>query len=205
MHTGETVRRRSARPARPPEPEISPVGRIAGYATSGCLVLAGAAFLIASWDELTCSSDPATCEDVAGVGGLVSAVSLMVIAIGLWMAWNVRRRPVDEDGTSSWTWGLAIVFVLGVAVAATRIPEYSCPPGVHLDALFGLCITSTRRFDATSWLWLKRTVAIAGLVVGVTAIPSPRAVFLTAPLAVITWCVGLGWLLLDTMVRGLQR
>ena len=81
--------------------EISPAGRIAGFVTTGCIIVAGIAFIATSWDELTCAKGP-SCEDWAGAAGIVSLLALAAIGAGLRIAWTVWRRPVDPEGSSLW-------------------------------------------------------------------------------------------------------
>jgi hypothetical protein len=194
----------TTRTKRPPE-EVGPAGRIAGLTVGACLLVSGAAFLIASWDELTCTPPGPTCDDVAGTGGAVSLVALAALLAGAAVIVMTARRPVIESGSSAWTWGLAALFAVGVGLVALRLPGHTCPSGVHLTPIFNTCVDGARRFDATSWVWPKRALFVAGLVVGVTVMRSPKRVWLTAPIAATTWLVGAGWLLYDTMITGLPR
>jgi hypothetical protein len=101
-------------------------------------------------------------------------------------------------------WGLGLVFAAGLAVAATRFPNFTCPSGGHVEPALGLCIRDGgERYDATSWSWLKSIVTVAGVGLGVSIMRWSRAVWLTAPLAVIAWITGFGALLADTLARGL--
>ncbi|MGZ8598164.1 MAG: hypothetical protein ACXWXB_08185, partial [Actinomycetota bacterium] len=61
-----------------------------------------------------------------------------------------------------------MIFSIGVTLIAMRIPGHTCPDGVHLSPIFNTCIDEARRFPATSWVWPKRALLIAGLVVGFT-------------------------------------
>jgi len=97
-----------------------------------------------------------------------------------------------------------ILFSGGIAVAATRLPSFTCPFG-HLDPNFRLCIEASGRFsDPSNWIWLKALIAILGLMIGI-ALRKPKRVYLAAPIAAIAWLFGFGWLLLDTVVRGALR
>jgi hypothetical protein len=185
-------------------PEISPAGRLSALVTAGCLVVTGAAYLIESWDEFTCDPSFLPCAQLAGRAGLISILALFAVIIGVGIALTVRLRPVDETGGSGWTWSLGFLFALGVLDAVTRLPSWTCPGGMHLDALAQLCINQATRFDAASWLWLKRLIVIAGLAVGFTVIPRPRWTFVTAPIAGLTWLFGFGWLLVDTVGRNVR-
>jgi hypothetical protein len=190
---------------RRPREEIAASGRTAGVTVGLCLLVSGAAFLLASWDELTCAPAGETCDDVAGIGGAVSFVSLAVAIAGIAIVATTARRPITGSGSSAWTWGLAVIFAIGTTLIALRIPGYSCPDDIHLNPLFHTCIDGARRFDATSWVWPKRALLIAGIAVGFTLIRSPRRVWLTAPIAAAVWLAGTGWLLYDTMITGLPR
>jgi hypothetical protein len=182
----------------PPPPEISPAGRLAGYVTGACLAIAGGAFLAAAVGKIACS--PATeCQWTSALGFLVALISMGPLLAGAAILISVHRRPTDAEGDSGWTWGLAVVFAFGISVIAARLPGWTCPAGYHLDAVFGLCIDGAERFDATSWVWAKRLVTIAGLAVALTLIRRPSAARVSAPAAAAAWAVGLGWLLLDTV------
>jgi hypothetical protein len=189
---------------RPPE-DIAPAGRIAGLTVGACLLVSGVAFLVASWDELTCTPPGATCDDVAGTGGAVSLAALAAMIAGGAIAVLTARRPVLTSGSTAWTWGLGTIFAIGVGLVALRLPGYSCPDGVHLSPIFNTCVDGARRFDATSWVWPKRALFVAGVVAGATVVRSPRRVWLTAPIAALAWFAGTGWLLYDTMITGLPR
>lgn len=185
--------------------EISHVGRIAGLTVGACLAVSGTAFLIASWDELRCTPAGERCDDVAGVGGAVSFVALIVAIAGVTIVVRTARRPVTDPASDAWTWGLGTLFAIGTAVIALLIPGHSCPEGFHLSPVFEICIDGARRFDATSWVWPKRLLLAAGLVIGLTLMRSPRRVWLTAPIASVVWFAGTGWLLYETMITGLPR
>jgi hypothetical protein len=189
---------------RPPE-DIGPAGHVAGLTVGACLLVTGLSFLVASWDELTCTPPGATCDDVAGTGGAVSLAALAAMIAGGAIIVLTARRPLVASGSTAWTWGLGTIFAIGVGLVALRLPGYSCPDGVHLSPIFNTCVDGARRFDATSWVWPKRALFVAGVVAGVTVMRSPRRVWLTAPIAAAAWFAGTGWLLYDTMVTGLPR
>ncbi|HEX9122828.1 MAG TPA: hypothetical protein VF984_05640 [Actinomycetota bacterium] len=179
--------------------EISPEGRLAGYTTAASLIVMSAAYLIASWDELTCRASSG-CTQEAGKAGLVWFTALLAASSGIVIAWTIHRRPTQPEGASGWTWGLTALFTAGAWVAVTRIPSLTCPVGYHLDVGFRLCIASADRFDATSWAWLKTLLWSASALVAVTVIRSPRSVPWSAAVAAVTWSVGLGWFLYDTLL-----
>ena len=85
---------------RPPE-EVAPAGRVAGLTVGACLLVSAVAFLVASWDELTCAPPGATCDDVAGTGGAVSLAALAVMAAGGAIIVLTARRPVLASGSSA--------------------------------------------------------------------------------------------------------
>lgn len=180
-------------------PEISREGRIAGLVTAGCLLVAGVAFPIASWDELTCRSEG--CARQAGVGGLVWLGSLFALAFALATVRWIGRRPVDENGSSGWTWGLAVLSTAGAWLLVTRIPSLSCPVGYHLDVGFRLCIQGADRFDAADRVWLKSLLWAGSALLGATAIRWPRSMPWSAVAAALAWFAGTGWILHDTVGR----
>ena len=185
--------------------DVSPAGRIAGLTVGACLLVSAGAFLVASWDELRCTPAGERCDDIAGVGGAVSLAAAAAAVAGVVVVAATVRRPVSGSASSAWTWGLAVLFTIGTTLIATRIPGHTCPDGIHLTPIFNTCVDGARRFDATSWQWPKRALLVSGAVVGFTLIRSPRRVWLTAPVAAITWFAGTGWLLYDTMITGLPR
>jgi len=189
---------------RPPD-DVAPAGRVAGLTVGACLLVSGLAFLVASWDELTCTPPGATCDDVAGTGGAVSLAALAAMVAGGAIVVLTARRHVVASGSTAWTWGLGTIFAIGVGLVALRLPGHSCPDGVHLTPIFNTCVDGARRFDATSWVWPKRALFALGLVAGATVMRSPLRVWLTAPIAAVSWFAGTGWLLYDTMITGLPR
>jgi hypothetical protein len=192
---------RPTRARRPPE-EVAPTGRIAGLTVGACLAVSGVAFVVASWDELTCTPAGAECDDIAGIGGAVTFVALAVAIAGIAIMALTARRPVLESGSSAWTWGLAVIFSIGAILVAMRVPGHTCPDGVHLNPVFDICIDGARRFDATSWVWPKRALALAGLVAGFTVVRTTRRIWISTPGAAIAWFAGTGWLLYDTKLTG---
>ena len=86
--------------------DVAPAGRVAGLTVGACLLVSGLAFLVASWDELTCTPPGATCDDVAGTGGAVSLAALAAMVVGGAIVVLTARRPVVASGSTAWTWGL---------------------------------------------------------------------------------------------------
>jgi hypothetical protein len=175
--------------------------RIARLATPACLVVTGVGFLLASWDELTCVGD-SICANKAAVAALVSIGCLIAIGWSGWRGWRILRTPADElpDGPA---WGLGILFTVGAIATALLIPVARCPEGVHLDRIFRLCIEGTSRLAAVDQTWLKWLVAVVGVAGGGAMIWMRRWLMGRTVLAVLVWAFGVGWLLRDTMFRGL--
>lgn len=205
--------RREARQPWPPPDPIAPAGRTAAFVTASCLVLAGLAFASASIDELFCrgrvfgGGNPRTslgaqseCDAIAGLAGAVILLGLGAAAAGVVIAWRVRRRGLLREGGTGWKWGEGVVTAIGLAVLATRIPRYSCPPGFDLDGDFALCISATARLDAAGH-GLERMVVIgAGVVLGVALARLPWIPrYVAATITLGAWFAGMGWLLYDTM------
>src|SRR5437868_4865840 len=187
-------------------PEISPPGRIAAYTTATCLILTGGAFLYFSWDELTCDPTRPLCAGFTpALGFLISVAAAAALVGGVAIGVVVRRRPVAAEGYSSWTYALSTLFVLGTLAVVGLLPVFTCPAGTHLDALAGLCINRSTRFDAAHWVWLKWLITIAGLGVGVTLVHRARWIFVTAPVTAAVWVFGFGWLLTQTVGRNVSR
>jgi hypothetical protein len=175
--------------------------RAARLATPVCLLVAGVAFLLASWDELTCVGD-SICANKAAVAALVSIGCLVAVGWSVWRGWRIVRMPADElpDGP---TWGLGILFVAGAISIALLIPVARCPEGYHLDRIFRLCIQGTTRLAATDQTWVKWGVAVVGVAGGAAMIWMRRWLATRTVIAVAVWAFGIGWLLRDTMLRGL--
>jgi hypothetical protein len=201
MEPGKRRRNARRRERWPPPDPISEPGRIAGYTTAGCLIATSVAFLVASWDDLVCTHN---CPFPPGLAALVWFIAVPIGLAGIAIARRVSLRPTQSDGPTNWTLSFVILFSAGVAVVATRIPSFTCKVG-HLDANVRLCIQASGRFsEPSNWIWLKALIAILGLMIGI-ALRDPRRVYLAAPLAAIAWLFGFGWLLLDTVVRGVLR
>lgn len=175
--------------------------RVARLATPVCLIVAGVAFLVASWDELTCVGD-SICANKAGVAALVSIGCLIAVGGSLWRGWRILHTPNDElpDGPAV---GLGVVFTAGAIAIALLIPVARCPEGYHLDRIFRLCILGTTRLAATDQTWVKWVVAVVAVAGGVAIVWTRRWLAARTAIAVLVWTFGIGWLLRDTMLRGL--
>jgi hypothetical protein len=181
---------------------ISPAGRLAGRTISAALLLTGAAFLVAAWPDLwrRCPFRTGPCVQRAAVAGIATMGAIIVLGVGAVIWWNVRRRPLAERGVSGYRWGLAVLFVGGVAITAKLIPAWSCAAG-HVDPALGLCVTGHHRTDATSLMPLKVGLLAVG-VVGAAAIGRLRGwVRVSALVAAVAWIAGTGWLLDAIFVR----
>ena len=191
------VDRRTGRPRE----AISPNGRIAAYTTALAFALGGLAYAIASWVTLACTQ---RCEVAPAFGGLVLLLAVPVTLVGVAIAGTVRLRAADPEGTSTWTWWIGILFAVGAALTVTRFPSLTCPASFHLDANFGICIGphGVGRLDPRSWIWLKMLITVGALALGYLMARASRSVWLTATIAALVWFFGLGWLLLDTLARG---
>jgi hypothetical protein len=181
--------------------EITPEGALAGRTFS--IVLIGSAFglVAASWDELwrSCGEVVGLCvERTAGAVLLtILAVFAFIAGIGIWR--RVGRRVVDPDGSSRYIWALGLLFAVGLALIAARIPAFSCDRG-RFDELLELCMHPPTTSAATNWLLMKKAIVIVGLLGGATIAARPSGVRLSAPAAVLAWAGGAGWTVVDTMV-----
>jgi hypothetical protein len=199
-------------PWTPPRP-IAPRGRIAAWTVAGCLAAGGVATIALAWNELTCTApitrqasrevEASVCEVLTGIGGIAFFLGAAAAAIGIVIAVRVARRILSPTGEDGWRWGLGVIFTVGAIVLVTRFPNLTCPDGVHLSALFALCIdtVSGDRFDATSWVWLKWIAVVVIPVIGFGVVPRRRLTTIAVPLTIVAWTVGIGWLLLDTIGR----
>ncbi len=186
----------------PPPPAISSRGRWAGVTTGGCLVVAGLAFAVFSYDELTCRIAEGGCDVFVGVGGLISLLGLAVAAVGIVILRRVLIRPASPTGGSGWTSAWGVLFAIGGAVAVTRLPTLVCPDGFDLDQLFELCIRDGERFEATSHLLEKWLLVLTAVVFGVVLVKARRIPSAVATvLTVVAWVGGVGLLLVDTVAR----
>jgi hypothetical protein len=178
------------------EEPISPVGRVAAFTTLGSVLVAGIMYAIAAWRAFGCTR---ACPVKPAVGGLVLLLTLAVCAAAVALLTNVLRRPRDPSGGSGWSYGLGVIFALGVLGAITRIPDLTCPQGTILSA-FGYCSgTHDARIDPASWIWLKDSIAIGGIILAAGLIPRRRLMPATAPVAALVWLAGMG-LFLKTLL-----
>jgi peptide/nickel transport system permease protein len=180
--------------------EISREGTIAGRAFSLTL-LASAIWLIAlSWDDIwrVCGVVHGECVERSAGVVILTMGSLPAIAWGVGILVRIRRRPVDPAGSSRYVWALGVLVSVGAVLIASRIPAYTCARGTFDDVLV-LCQHRPNVSQATSWLIWKGVIGAIGLLAGALVAVRPRFVRQTAPIAVIVWAVGFGWLIADTM------
>ena len=97
---------------RPPD-DVAPAGRVAGLTVGACLLVSGLAFLVASWDELTCTPPGATCDDAARRSRAGEARSSLPAVGPAW--WRARVRAREEAARAA---ARPIRVVQGAAIAA---------------------------------------------------------------------------------------
>jgi hypothetical protein len=172
--------------AAPPDP-ISPGGRVAAYATAGSVFATSAVYAAVSWDAFACTR---RCAVKPAIGGLVFLVSLTAAVAALALARHIRRRPVDPEGSSGWSFGVGALFALGTFAAIARIPDMTCPAGYHLSAFAYCSGTHDTRLDPTSWIWVKDALAAAALAVAAMLTFVRRRANAAATVAVVVWLIG---------------
>ena len=194
-------------PPRPPSTqrelvEISPAGALAGRTFSVVLVGSAVALVVGSWDELwrRCGAVEGRCVERAASAGLLTILSAFAIVIGVGIWLRVRRRPVDPDGSSRYVWALGVVFAIGLVLVAARIPAFTCERGRFDDAL-ELCMHPPSTSEPKNSVLLKQAIVVAGLLGGVVIATRPRLVRLSVVLTVAAWLLGVGWTVIDTLVR----
>jgi hypothetical protein len=182
--------------------EISPEGALAGRTVSLVLVGSAAALVVASWDELwrRCGAAASPCVERAAGAGLLMVLATFALACGIGIWLSVGRRAVEPGGSSRYVWALGVLFALGLALIATRIPAFACARGRFDDTLV-LCMHPPMTSEPTSWLWVKRAIVVVGIAGGAAMTARPRAVRVSMPAAVAAWVAGAGWTIVDALVR----
>jgi hypothetical protein len=181
--------------------EISPEGALAGRTFSLVLIGSAIGLVAASWDELwrLCGEVVGPCVERTAGAVLLTILSVCA-SIGSIVIWrHVGRRMVEPEGSSRYVWALGLLFAVGLALVAARIPAFTCDRG-RFDELLELCMHPPTTSAATSWLLLKKAIVVVGLVGGAVIATRPHGVRLFAPAAVVAWVGGAGWTVVDTMV-----
>jgi hypothetical protein len=194
------VSRRRERGADAVLAEISPEGALAGRIFAVTLIVSAVAMVVVSWDDIwrVCDEIVGPCVGRSAGAMLLAMCSLAAVAWGVGILVRTRRRPVDPDGSSRYTWALGALLALGCIFVAGRIPAFTCARG-RFDDVLVLCLHPPSTSDPTSWLLLKKAVVVIGLLGAVLVSMRPRDVKVTAPLSLAVWAFGFGWLLADTM------
>ena len=182
-------------------PEITAEGLIAAWVFAATLIGSAAALIAVSWDDIwrVCNEVSGPCTERSAGAIMLSFLSVAAIGWGVGILLRTRRRAVDPEGTSRYAWALGVMLALGSIFIASRIPAYTCARGEFDDVLV-LCQHPPTVSEATSLLMWKRAIVLVGLALGVVVAIRPRIVKLTAPLSVLVWAAGFGWLIADTMV-----
>jgi hypothetical protein len=181
--------------------EISADGLLAARAFAVTLVVSGVAMVAVSWDDIwrVCNEIAGPCTERSAGATILSLASVGAIVWGIGIVLRTRRRPVDPEGSSRYVWALGVLLALGAVFLASRVPAYTCARG-EFDEVLVLCQHPPTTSEASSWLLYKRAIVVVGLLAAVVVAARPRWVRLTAPLSVIVWAAGFGWLIADTMV-----
>jgi peptide/nickel transport system permease protein len=181
-------------------PEISREGSLAGRAFSLTLLASAIGLIALSWDDIwrVCGAVHGECVERSAGVVILTMGSIPAIAWGIGIFVRIRRRPVDPAGSSRYVWALGVLVAVGAIFIASRIPAYTCARG-KFDAFLVLCQHPPTVSQATSWLIFKGIIVAIGLLAGALVAVRPRFAKQTAPIAVIVWAVGFGWLIADTM------
>jgi hypothetical protein len=181
--------------------EISREGLLAARVLAVTMIVSAIALVAVSWDDIwrVCNEIAGTCTERSAGAIMLSLGSVAAAGWGVVILLRAPRRPVDPEGSSRFVWALGVMVALGTIFIASRIPAYTCARGAFDDVLV-LCQHPPTVSEATSWLLWKRAIVAVGLVLGILVAARPRLVKGTAPVAVLAWAAGFGWLLVDTML-----
>jgi peptide/nickel transport system permease protein len=181
-------------------PEISREAALAGRAFSLTLLASAVGLIALSWDDVwrVCGEVHGECVERSAGVVILTMGSIPAIIWGVGILIRIRRRPVDPAGSSRYVWALGVLVAVGAIFIASRIPAYTCTRGTFDDVLM-VCQHPPTVSQATSWLIWKGVIVAIGLLAGALVAVRPKFVKQTAPLAVIVWAVGFGWLIVDTM------
>jgi hypothetical protein len=185
-----------------PGPDITAEGRFAGRAFAAVLVITGAGVIAASWDELwrRCGQVVGECVSRSAGAVLLTGLSVLAVAVGAFTWWRVSRRPVDAYGSARFVWWFGVLFALGAAFAAARIPAFTCARG-RFDELLELCLHPPSTSEPARWGWAKDAIVAVGLLAAIVVIARPRFARITVPLSTAVFAAGTGWLVVETLVR----
>jgi hypothetical protein len=180
--------------------EISREGALAGRLFSLTLLASAIGLIALAWDDVwrVCGAVNGDCVKRSAGAMILTMGSIAAIAWGVGIFLRIRRRPVDPAGSSLYVSALGVLFALGWIFIAGRIPAFTCDRG-HFDDVLGVCMHPPTISGAQSWLLLKGTLVVIGLLGGLLVSVQPRNVKLTAPASVAAWGIGFGWLIVDTM------
>jgi hypothetical protein len=193
----------------PPQP-IDPAARISAIVTAVCLLGAGAATIAFAWDELTCtrlvapgperSAPESICDVLSGIGGVVTLIGASLAIAGAVTLAALRGREAADGGHRGWRWALAATFAVGALILISRIPGETCATA-DATPYSGICIDDDGggRYPATSWKLAKTVAAFLTPVLAFGVIPRRELIWLSVPLTLAAWFVGVGWLLVDTI------
>jgi peptide/nickel transport system permease protein len=181
-------------------PEISREGSLAGRAFSLTLLASAIGLIALSWDDIwrVCGAVHGECVERSAGVAILAMGSISAIAWGIGIFVRIRRRPVDPSGSSRYVWALGALVAVGAIFIASSVPAYTCARG-KFDDLLVLCQHPPTVSPARSWLIYKGVIVVIGILAGALVAVRPRFVKQTAPIAVIVWAVGFGWLIADAM------
>jgi len=182
--------------------EILAEDLLAARTVGGLFVVTAVSFIAASWGDLwlRCGALYGLCVRRSASAALVCILSVLMLAAGLGILVQTRRRyHREEQASSHYSWGLGILMAVGLILVSTRIPTWTCHVG-HFDTTLKRCLTPGSRTDPTSYATLKGAILILGLAAGGIVGSLPNRVRILAPATALVWLFGVGWLLLDTMV-----
>jgi hypothetical protein len=195
--TTERSKKQRREPWPPPAP-ISHEGKVAGLTATICLAVVGAAYSYAAIRATMCVG---FCVVNRGLAGLLTLAVVPATLAAVASIRSVSRRPVAATGDARWRFGLGAIFAIGVAAAASRIPDLTCPTGYALGGDLCARVGNAARLDAANWVWLKDALIAGGIVLGATVIRARSLIPSTAVVAAIVWVGGTGFLLVSTLWR----
>lgn len=181
--------------------EISTEGLLAGRVFAVTMIASAVAMVAVSWDDIwrVCGGLSGSCVERSAGAIMLGLASVTAAGWGIGILIRTRRRPVDPEGSSRYVWALGVLCAIGAILIASRIPAYTCARGEFDDVLV-LCQHPPTVSEATSLLLWKRVIVVIGLALGVLVAARPRLVKLTAPVTVLVWAAGFGWVIAETMV-----